>query len=96
MKWATRMTCGYCSTEQPLASLCKGCGKKLAATAAAPAGRHTRFWEGGQGQRDPSRLHKDDPRRHRSKKRTTSQKAKRVGAEAKERRERREARRQGA
>lgn len=31
--------------------------------AAAPSGRHTRFWEGGKGQRDPNKLHPGDPRR---------------------------------
>lgn len=40
------------------------------------------------GQRDPSKLHKDDPRRYRSKFKTRSAKSKRVGQEAKARRER--------
>lgn len=35
MKWATRMVCGYCSTEQALAPACKSCGKKLATSAGA-------------------------------------------------------------
>ncbi|EFN58817.1 hypothetical protein CHLNCDRAFT_140631 [Chlorella variabilis] len=88
MKWATSMVCGYCCLEQPVAPQCKGCSKKLATSASAPSGRHTRFWEGGKGQRDPSKLHKDDPRRYRSKFKTRSAKSKRVGQEAKARRER--------
>jgi hypothetical protein len=33
MKWATRMVCGFCSSEQPVAPQCKACGKKLATSA---------------------------------------------------------------
>ncbi|KAL4457732.1 hypothetical protein ABPG75_012597 [Micractinium tetrahymenae] len=87
MKWATRMVCGYCSLEQPVAGQCKGCDKKLAATAAAPAGRQTRFWEGGKGQRDPGKLHPNDPRRYRGRSKTQSAKHKRVGQKGKEKRE---------
>ncbi|PSC71454.1 CHY zinc finger [Micractinium conductrix] len=84
MKWATRMVCGYCSIEQPVAAECKACGKKLAASASAPTGRHTRFWEGGKGQRDPNKLHPGDPRRHRGRYKTKSAKHKRVGQKGKE------------
>lgn len=37
MKWATRMVCGYCSLEQPVSGQCKGCEKRLAATAGEAA-----------------------------------------------------------
>lgn len=86
MKWATRMVCGYCSLEQPVASQCKNaeCGKKLATSAAAPTGRRTRFWEGGKGQRDPTKLLPSDPRRHRGRNKTQSAKHKRVGPKQKE------------
>ena len=63
-----------------------------ACRAAAPTGRRTRYWEGGKGQRDPSKLHPGDPRRYRGKSKTQSAKSKRVGQEGKERRERRERR----
>ncbi|KAL4442998.1 hypothetical protein ABPG77_008489 [Micractinium sp. CCAP 211/92] len=89
MKWATRMVCGYCSLEQPVEGQCKACGKRLAATAAAPTGRQTRFWEGGRGQRDVTKLHPNDPRRYRGRSKTQSAKHKRVGQEGKERREQR-------
>ncbi len=56
MAWAKRMTCGYCSLEQAVAEKCAGCGKKVASSAANPAGRNTRFWEGGEGCRDPSSM----------------------------------------
>ncbi|PRW56290.1 CHY zinc finger [Chlorella sorokiniana] len=88
LKWATRMTCGYCSTEQPVAGQCKACGKKLAASAAAPSGRHTRYWEGGKGQRDPNKLHPGDPRRWKGRNKTSSRKSQRVGQAGKARRER--------
>ncbi|KAI3436695.1 hypothetical protein D9Q98_006110 [Chlorella vulgaris] len=88
MQWARRMVCGLCSTEQSVAPECKACGKKVATSASAPTGRRTRFWEGGKGQRDPTKLHRDDPRRHRSRNKTRSAKSKRVGAEGKARRER--------
>lgn len=91
MQWATRMVCGFCSVEQPLDSRCRRCGKKLAASASAPSGRTTRFWEGGKGQRDPSKLDRRDIHRYRNSKfKTRSKKSRRVGAEGKERRERRQ------
>ncbi|GAB4820690.1 hypothetical protein N2152v2_007736 [Parachlorella kessleri] len=93
MRWATRMVCGYCSTEQPLGERCKHCDKRLASTAAAPAGRNSRFWEGGAGCRDPRRMNRNDPRKHRgSKAKTQSRKAMRVGETAAGRRDARAAR----
>ena len=63
--WAKAMVCGYCSTEQPCDSRCRACGRRLAATAAAPQGRRSTYWEGGEGQRDPRRMSKKDPRKYR-------------------------------
>lgn len=68
--------------SRPLLTLC--------ILAATPSGRHTKFWEGGKGQRDPRRLHKGDPRRYRGKGKTSSRKSTRVGDKGKERREQRE------
>ncbi|GBF88303.1 peptidyl-glycine alpha-amidating monooxygenase A [Raphidocelis subcapitata] len=80
MAWAKRMTCGYCSAEQALAERCATCGKRLATSAAKPSGRNTRFWEGGEGCRDPSSMSRKDPHRYRnSKSKTKSAKASRVG-----------------
>ena len=78
--WAKRQVCGYCSKEQPLGDRCTGCDRRLASRAANPAGRNTRFWEGGQGCRDPNKLSRRDPHRYKnSKSKTRSAKAKRVG-----------------
>ncbi|KAI8468280.1 MAG: hypothetical protein J3K34DRAFT_459970 [Monoraphidium minutum] len=80
MAWAKRMTCGYCSAEQAVAEQCSACGKRVASTASHPAGRNTRFWEGGQGCRDSSAMSRKDPHRFRnSKAKTRSAKSKRVG-----------------
>ncbi len=46
------MACGFCSLEQPVASQCVGCGKKLACASRNPLGKATRYWEGGAGCRD--------------------------------------------
>lgn len=82
MKWATRMVCGYCSTEQALGERCRVCEKKLARSTATQAGRPTRFWEGGKGCRDPKRMDRHDPRRYRnSRNKTRSKKSSRVGQE---------------
>lgn len=85
--WAKRQVCGFCSTEQSTASSdgkCGACGKRL--TASSSAGTNagaatTRFWEGGQGCRDRSRLDPRDPRRFAGLAKTTSRKAYRVGVE---------------
>jgi hypothetical protein len=89
MKWAGRMVCGYCSVEQALDNKCSSCGKTLATSATRPSGRRTAFWEGGEGQRDKSRLSKRDPHKFRgSKHKTRSKKDLRVGQKGKERTER--------
>lgn len=77
--WASRMVCGFCSREQPLASHCKHCGKKLATSASKPSGRNTRHWEGGQGCRDTKMLDRRDAAKFRGKTKTKSAKASRVG-----------------
>lgn len=89
MKWAGRMVCGYCSVEQSLGEKCIACGKTLATSATRPSGRRSAFWEGGEGQRDKSRLSKRDPRKFKgSKHKTRSKKDLRVGQKGKERMER--------
>lgn len=76
MKWAKSMVCGFCSLEQRVDSKCTGCGKKLATTSSNPNGRRTRFWEGGEGQRDKKRLSRKDSHKYRnSKAKTVSKKA---------------------
>lgn len=83
MKWATRMVCGFCSIEQPVAAECCACGRKLATSAKKPSGRNTRFWEGGQGCRDLKRLNRNDPHKYRnSRAKTQSAKHTRVGPKA--------------
>ena len=76
MKWAKSMVCGFCSLEQRVDSKCSGCGKKLATSTSNPNGRRTRFWEGGEGQRDKKRLSRKDAHKYRnSKAKTVSKKA---------------------
>ncbi|GLC36785.1 hypothetical protein PLESTB_000783200 [Pleodorina starrii] len=79
VRWAQRMVCGFCSTEQHLALACRACGRQLAGTAANPSGRRTRFWEGGTGCRDPRRLDRNDPHKWRGRNKTVSAKQSRVG-----------------
>jgi hypothetical protein len=45
-------------------------------------GRHTRFWEGGEGCRDPRWLDSRDPHKYRGRNKTRSAKASRVGPKA--------------
>ena len=45
MKWAQRMVCGYCSTEQPLGEQCKHCGKRIARSARGAIGAATTHWQ---------------------------------------------------
>eukprot|EP00736_Rhodelphis_marinus_P013764 Rmarinus@m.25519 len=73
MQWANRMICGYCSTEQPYSGNkpCNGCSKALAGNS-----RRTRFWEGGKGCRDTSKLSKNDPRKNRERHKKKTQKSK--------------------
>jgi len=95
MKWAGRMVCGYCSVEQSLGEKCTACGKTLATSATRPSGRRSAFWEGGEGQRDKSRLSKRDPHKFKgSKHKTRSKKDLRVGQKGKERTERASARKE--
>ncbi|GAX77845.1 hypothetical protein CEUSTIGMA_g5287.t1 [Chlamydomonas eustigma] len=79
LKWATRMVCGFCSSEQPVVSQCGKCGKKLACAASYPLGKSTRYWEGGVGCRDTTFMTKKDPHKFRGKGKTHSNKANRVG-----------------
>jgi hypothetical protein len=86
MRWAQRMCCGFCSVEQPVADRCAHCCRKVAGSASNPSGRATRFWEGGQGQRDPRRLSRRDAHRYRgSAAKTRSNKAARVGRKMRDR-----------
>eukprot|EP00923_Selenidium_pygospionis_P047284 GHVN01081595.1.p1 GENE.GHVN01081595.1~~GHVN01081595.1.p1 ORF type:complete len:728 (+),score=110.99 GHVN01081595.1:300-2186(+) len=56
--WATRMICGHCSKEQAFSPHpCASCG------AAMVAGKST-HWEGGKGCRDPSKMARNDSRKH--------------------------------
>ncbi|MEW5310747.1 MAG: hypothetical protein WDW38_002513 [Sanguina aurantia] len=82
MRWAVRMACGFCSLEQSVADVCKGCGKKLARSASNVTGKVTHFWEGGLGCRDPSKMNRNDPHRWRSRNKTVSAKHTRVGPKA--------------
>ncbi|KAK9837114.1 hypothetical protein WJX81_003810 [Elliptochloris bilobata] len=85
MKWALRMICGYCAKEQPLGERCIACGKRLARSAAG-AGTGSRFWEGGEGCRDRTRMDRNDPHKYRnSEVKTSSKKSQRVGSEGKRR-----------
>ncbi|KXZ44807.1 hypothetical protein GPECTOR_62g922 [Gonium pectorale] len=79
VRWAQRMVCGFCSTEQPVDLACRACGRRLAGSAANPSGRRTRFWEGGTGCRDPRRLDRNDPHKWKGRNKTVSAKASRVG-----------------
>ena len=71
MLLANRMICGFCSKEQAYSQKpCVSCGKSLAGSSSS------RFWEGGKGCRDMSRLSKKDPKKHKnSTMKTTSRKA---------------------
>ena len=78
-KWAVRMTCGYCSTEQPVSETCNRCNKKLATKASNVSGRNTRFWEGGKGCRCLKMLDPRDPHKYRGRSKTKSRKSSRSG-----------------
>jgi hypothetical protein len=84
--WATRHVCGFCSVEQRISATpdgrCGACGKRLAASAAAgtnAGAATTKFWEGGQGCRDRSKMDPRDRRRYAGLAKTQSRKASRVG-----------------
>ncbi|KAK0935549.1 hypothetical protein LTR29_012862 [Friedmanniomyces endolithicus] len=57
---ANRMLCGYCSREQNFRP--EDCGICHAVLVGKKGGR---FWEGGQGTRDVTRMSKKDPRKYR-------------------------------
>jgi len=85
--WATRQVCGFCSVEARISAStdgkCTACGKRLATSSSAgtnAGAATTRFWEGGAGCRDPSRLDPRDPRRYAGLAKTKSKKSTRVGA----------------
>jgi uncharacterized CHY-type Zn-finger protein len=74
---AKRMICGHCAKEQPFTQNqpCVSCGGSMTKSV-----RATRFWEGGQGERDRSHMSKKDPRKFKgSSLKTKSKKAERVG-----------------
>eukprot|EP01113_Clastostelium_recurvatum_P037046 TRINITY_DN5378_c0_g1_i1.p1 TRINITY_DN5378_c0_g1~~TRINITY_DN5378_c0_g1_i1.p1 ORF type:complete len:745 (+),score=170.34 TRINITY_DN5378_c0_g1_i1:15-2249(+) len=88
-KWATKMVCGFCSREQKFEQYgeCKFCGKRLTKKGASEGGAG-RYWEGGAGCRDRSRMNNKDPHKFKnSVLKTKSKKHERVGKEGKERRE---------
>jgi uncharacterized CHY-type Zn-finger protein len=70
MVFANRMICGFCSKEQAYSQKACSCGKSLTGTSSS------RFWEGGKGCREKSRLSSNDSRKHRdSDLKTLSRKA---------------------
>ena len=72
MVLANRMICGFCSREQPFSNAhgCTHCGNDLTKSSSGK-----KFWEGGQGVRDPNRLSKNDARKFRGLGKTISRKA---------------------
>ena len=58
-----RLDMGQVCRLQALGDRCRVCEKKLARSAATASGKTTRFWEGGQGCRDPKRMDRHDPHR---------------------------------
>eukprot|EP01119_Soliformovum_irregulare_P024084 TRINITY_DN8560_c0_g1_i1.p1 TRINITY_DN8560_c0_g1~~TRINITY_DN8560_c0_g1_i1.p1 ORF type:complete len:623 (+),score=191.54 TRINITY_DN8560_c0_g1_i1:83-1951(+) len=69
---AQRMICGLCSKEGPWEDACKNCGHEFVRTS-------LHFWEGGKGQRDASKLNRNDPHKYRGGNKTKSMKDTRVG-----------------
>lgn len=63
--------------EQPMNDECKYCGAPLTGSA------NTRFWEGGKGCRDTSKLSRKDSHKFKNQSKTVSQKQKRVGEKTK-------------
>ena len=60
MKFANRMICGFCSTEQPYSKeSCTFCKGSVIKTRSA-------FWEGGKGCRDQKKMCKNDPRKYKN------------------------------
>ncbi|KAG7393560.1 hypothetical protein PHYPSEUDO_007397 [Phytophthora pseudosyringae] len=81
-KFASRMICGLCSKEQSTSVKVCSCGNDVAAKKST-----SRHWEGGAGCRDSSQMSRWDSQKYRGLKKTESKKFKRVGSEAKKRRE---------
>jgi len=83
MQLATRQICGFCSVEQNLSKsgICVACEHDMTGT------RGSAYWEGGEGCRDPSKMAHNESRKTKGQAKTASQKANRVGAAGKERRE---------
>ncbi|ETP38381.1 hypothetical protein F442_14001 [Phytophthora nicotianae P10297] len=81
-KFASRMICGLCSKEQSSSVKVCSCGNDVAAKRST-----SRHWEGGAGCRDSLQMSRWDKQKYRGLNKTESKKFKRVGAEAKRRRE---------
>ncbi|KAJ8537385.1 hypothetical protein ON010_g13215 [Phytophthora cinnamomi] len=81
-KFASRMICGLCSKEQSSSVKVCSCGNDVAAKKTT-----SRHWEGGAGCRDSLQMSRWDKQKYRGQNKTESKKFKRVGAEAKRRRE---------
>jgi uncharacterized CHY-type Zn-finger protein len=64
-EFANRMICGFCSREQNYSSsqVCSSC--KADVTGKGKSNR--RFWEGGKGCRDSTKLSRNDQRKHKNK-----------------------------
>lgn len=54
---ATRIICGKCSREQTISSVCMYCRFEFQTKSSG-------FWEGGKGTRDPTKLNRNDTRKH--------------------------------
>ncbi|KAL8008400.1 putative Zinc finger, CCCH-type, SANT/Myb domain, Zinc finger, CHY-type [Plasmopara halstedii] len=85
-KFASRMICGLCSKEQSSSNKVCSCGNDVGSKKSI-----TRFWEGGNGCRNPSQMSRLDKQKYRGMNKTESTKFKRVGEEAKRRRDHAEA-----
>ncbi|OWZ24687.1 hypothetical protein PHMEG_000210 [Phytophthora megakarya] len=81
-KFASRMICGLCSKEQSSSVKVCSCGNDVAAKKSV-----SRHWEGGAGCRDSLQMSRWDKQKYRGLNKTESKKFKRVGTEAKRRRE---------
>ncbi|RLN88213.1 hypothetical protein BBJ28_00008523 [Nothophytophthora sp. Chile5] len=81
-KFASRMICGLCSKEQSSAVKVCACGNDVAAKKST-----SRHWEGGAGCRNVAMMSRWDKQKYRGQNKTESKKFKRVGTEAKVRRE---------
>ncbi|KAF4139411.1 CHY zinc finger [Phytophthora infestans] len=81
-KFASRMICGLCSKEQSSSTKLCPCGNDVASKRST-----SQHWEGGAGCRDSLQMSRWDKQKYRGLNKTESKKFKRVGAEAKKRRE---------